>query len=57
MSWFILQQGVVCYHKLQNLMKVLTDYLTTHLLLHTVCNVDWSVGVKEPTVNYVRRTL
>jgi len=38
-------------------MKVLTDYLTTHLLLHTVCNVDWSVGVKEPTVNYVRRTL
>ena len=38
-------------------MKVLTDYLTTHLHLHTVCKVDWSVSVKERTVNYVRRIL
>ena len=38
-------------------MKVLTDYLTTRLHLHTACNVEWSVGVKVRTVNYVRRIL
>jgi hypothetical protein len=34
-------------------MKILTDYLRTHLHLHTTYNVEW--GVKEQTVNYVRK--